>query len=185
MNLRLSPEVEDAVRSAARRSGCSQQEVIREAIACHLGIVTKGGGRSELDGLVGISLLGGHIGLRLLGLRLLAQAMRPRRKCSDRHDGDRSVACDDTSVPCVACNHGDVPDAAGSDDGTEVRVSCRRRAAFSGRRCEVGLSGVEGTSAISGGSRTPTGRLCGPSRPRREPWSGLGCRLEQRGAFVG
>ncbi|MGC8514379.1 MAG: CopG family transcriptional regulator [Acidimicrobiales bacterium] len=52
MNLRLSPEVEDAVRSAARRSGRSQQEVIREAIACHLGLVTKEGGRSELDELV-------------------------------------------------------------------------------------------------------------------------------------
>jgi len=52
VNLRLSPEAEDAVRREAERTGRSQQEVIREAIGRHLGLVTGESARSELGMLV-------------------------------------------------------------------------------------------------------------------------------------
>ena len=52
MNLRLSPEAEEAVRREAERTGRSQQEVIREAIGRHLGLVTGESVRSELGLLV-------------------------------------------------------------------------------------------------------------------------------------
>jgi len=52
MNLRLSPEAEEAVRREADRTGRSQQEVIREAIGRHLGLVTGEGTRSELSLMV-------------------------------------------------------------------------------------------------------------------------------------
>jgi len=52
VNLRLSPEAEDAVRCEAERTGRSQQEVIREAIGRHLGLVTGESARCELGMLV-------------------------------------------------------------------------------------------------------------------------------------
>ena len=52
MNLRLSPEAEEAVRREAARTGRSQQEVIREAIGRHLGFAAGEGTRSELGVLV-------------------------------------------------------------------------------------------------------------------------------------
>ena len=52
MNLRLSPEAEEAVRREAERTGRSQQEVIREAVGRHLGLVTSESARSELGVLV-------------------------------------------------------------------------------------------------------------------------------------
>lgn len=52
MNLRLSPETQQAVRREAERTGRSQQEVIREAIGRHLGLVAGGDARGELGMLV-------------------------------------------------------------------------------------------------------------------------------------
>ncbi|MGH9045238.1 MAG: hypothetical protein ACRDVP_10485 [Acidimicrobiales bacterium] len=52
MNLRLSAEAEQALRREAERTGRSQQEVIREALGRHLGLVTGESGRSELGALV-------------------------------------------------------------------------------------------------------------------------------------
>lgn len=52
MNLRLSPEAQEAVRREAQRTGRSQQEVIREAIGCHLGLAARDRARSELGVLV-------------------------------------------------------------------------------------------------------------------------------------
>ncbi len=52
MNLRLSPEAEEAVRREAERTGRSQHEVIREAIGRHLGLVTGESARCELGLLV-------------------------------------------------------------------------------------------------------------------------------------
>lgn len=52
MNLRLNVEAEEAVRREAQRTGRSQQDVIREAIARHLGLTTAGSSRSELEMLV-------------------------------------------------------------------------------------------------------------------------------------
>lgn len=52
MNLRLSSAAQDAVRREAQRTGRSQQEVVRDAIARHLGVVTGGSARSELGVLV-------------------------------------------------------------------------------------------------------------------------------------
>lgn len=52
MNLRLSPDAEDAVRREAERTGRSQQEVIREAVRRHLGLSADHGARSDLDALV-------------------------------------------------------------------------------------------------------------------------------------
>jgi hypothetical protein len=40
-NLRLRPEAEEAVRAEARRSGRSQQEVIREAVDRYLGLASR------------------------------------------------------------------------------------------------------------------------------------------------
>ncbi|WP_243859600.1 ribbon-helix-helix protein, CopG family [Amycolatopsis arida] len=39
MNLRLSPEAEAALRAEARRTGRSQQDILREAVNRHLGLV--------------------------------------------------------------------------------------------------------------------------------------------------
>ncbi len=52
MNLRLSPDAEEAVRREAERIGRSQQEVIREAISRHLGLSAGHGSSSELGVLV-------------------------------------------------------------------------------------------------------------------------------------
>lgn len=52
MNLRLSPEADEAVRREAQRLGRSQQEVIREAISRHLGLSTGQPGNDELGVLV-------------------------------------------------------------------------------------------------------------------------------------
>jgi hypothetical protein len=52
MNLRLSSEAADAVRREAQRTGRSQQEVIRDAIASHLGLGAGEGSRDELGSLV-------------------------------------------------------------------------------------------------------------------------------------
>lgn len=52
MNLRLGPEAEEAVRSEARRTGRSQQDVVREAVSRHLGVSMDKGCRSDLDMLV-------------------------------------------------------------------------------------------------------------------------------------
>jgi hypothetical protein len=40
-NLRLRPDAEEAVRAEARRSGRSQQEVIREAVDRYLGLAPR------------------------------------------------------------------------------------------------------------------------------------------------
>lgn len=52
MNLRLSPEAEEAVRREAERTGRLQQAVIREAIGRHLGLVAGEHAQSELGVLV-------------------------------------------------------------------------------------------------------------------------------------
>lgn len=52
MNLRLSPEAEEAVRREAKRSGRSQQEVIRTAVSRQLGLVARQGTSDELSVLV-------------------------------------------------------------------------------------------------------------------------------------
>jgi hypothetical protein len=52
MNLRLSPEAEEAVRREAQRTGRSQQEVIREAIGRHLGLGAGEDSRDELGSLI-------------------------------------------------------------------------------------------------------------------------------------
>lgn len=52
MNLRLRPEVEEAVRAEARRSGRSQQEVIREALDRYLGLARRASPAEELNELV-------------------------------------------------------------------------------------------------------------------------------------
>lgn len=52
MNLRLTPEAEQAVRREAERTGRSQQEVIREAVGRHLGLLREESPRSELGVLV-------------------------------------------------------------------------------------------------------------------------------------
>lgn len=51
-NLRLTPEVEQALRQEAERTGRSQQEVIREAIGRHLGLTAGGSSHGELGVLV-------------------------------------------------------------------------------------------------------------------------------------
>lgn len=51
-NLRLRPEAEEAVRVEARRSGRSQQDVIRDAVDRYLGLASRAGGATELDALV-------------------------------------------------------------------------------------------------------------------------------------
>ena len=52
MNLRLSPEAAAAVRREAKRTGRAQQEVIREAIGRHLGLVAGGSSLGELGALI-------------------------------------------------------------------------------------------------------------------------------------
>jgi hypothetical protein len=52
MNLRLSPDAEQAVRREAKRTGHSQQEVIREAVGQHLGLIAGKGASDELSLLV-------------------------------------------------------------------------------------------------------------------------------------
>jgi hypothetical protein len=54
MNLRLSPNAEQAVRREAERSGRSQQEVIRAAVAGYLGLPEARAPRTELDALIAI-----------------------------------------------------------------------------------------------------------------------------------
>jgi hypothetical protein len=51
-NLRLRPDAEQAVRMEARRSGRSQQDVIREAVDRYLGLMPRDPTASELDRLV-------------------------------------------------------------------------------------------------------------------------------------
>lgn len=38
MNLRLRPEVAEALRAEAERTGLSQQEILRQAVDAHLGL---------------------------------------------------------------------------------------------------------------------------------------------------
>ncbi len=52
MNLGLGPDVEEAVRREAQRTGRSQQEVIREAISRYLGLSAGENPRSELSLMV-------------------------------------------------------------------------------------------------------------------------------------
>ncbi|HET8930056.1 MAG TPA: CopG family transcriptional regulator [Acidimicrobiales bacterium] len=52
MNLRLGSEAEDALRREAQRTGRSQQEVVREAVNRHLGLVGGERPRSELGVLI-------------------------------------------------------------------------------------------------------------------------------------
>lgn len=51
-NLRLSDDAHEAVRREAVRSGRSQQDVIRDAIAQHLGVGTRAQARTDLAVLV-------------------------------------------------------------------------------------------------------------------------------------
>jgi predicted transcriptional regulator len=44
-NLRLSPAAEAALRDAARKTGRSQQELLREAVDRYLGLIRQGGTR--------------------------------------------------------------------------------------------------------------------------------------------
>ena len=52
MNLRLSPDAEEALRREAERVGRSQQEVIREAIGRYLGLSGVHDSSGELGALV-------------------------------------------------------------------------------------------------------------------------------------
>jgi hypothetical protein len=45
-NLRLSPDAKAALRDAARKSGRSQQELLRVAVDCYLGL-SRGGGAKD------------------------------------------------------------------------------------------------------------------------------------------
>jgi hypothetical protein len=51
-NLRLTPELEQALRQEAERTGRSQQDVIREAVGRHLGLSEVDNPRGELGALV-------------------------------------------------------------------------------------------------------------------------------------
>jgi hypothetical protein len=48
MNLRLSAEAEAALRAEAQRTGRSQQDILREALARYLGMVTSQSGVDPL-----------------------------------------------------------------------------------------------------------------------------------------
>ncbi len=65
------------------------------------------------------------------------------RACSNRHDGDVSVARNGTSITGIARQNGDPVGIARSNNGTEMRVGYRRLRTFSDRRCGVCLSRVE------------------------------------------
>ncbi len=52
MNLRLGSEAAEAVRHEAQRTGRSQQDVIREAVNRHLGLLGGEQPRSELGALI-------------------------------------------------------------------------------------------------------------------------------------
>jgi ribbon-helix-helix CopG family protein len=49
MNLRLTPEVASALQAEAERTGRSQQEILREAVARHLHLVDDERGASDRD----------------------------------------------------------------------------------------------------------------------------------------
>ncbi len=51
-NLRLRRDAEEALRLEAERTGRSQQDVIREAIDRHLGLLPNKALRGELDALI-------------------------------------------------------------------------------------------------------------------------------------
>jgi len=51
-NLRLRPDAEEAVRAEARRSGRSQQEVIRDAVDRYLGLTPDPAQTNDLDALI-------------------------------------------------------------------------------------------------------------------------------------
>ena len=53
-NLRLREEAEEAVRREAKRTGRSQQEVIRDAVDRHLGLASAGPQATELEALVAV-----------------------------------------------------------------------------------------------------------------------------------
>jgi hypothetical protein len=57
MNLRLGPEAEQALRATAARTGRSQQDLIREAVDVHLGLLPARRGRAvdhlERAGIIG------------------------------------------------------------------------------------------------------------------------------------
>ena len=65
------------------------------------------------------------------------------RVCSNRHDGDASVARNYTGITWVACQNSDLLGAARSDDGTEMSVGYRHLGAFPDRRGSVGSGRVE------------------------------------------
>jgi hypothetical protein len=50
VNLRLGAEAEDALRAEARRTGRSQQEILREAVGKYLGLIPDHAG--DMDPLV-------------------------------------------------------------------------------------------------------------------------------------
>lgn len=52
MNLRLDPDIAEALREEAQRTGRSQQQVIRDSIAEHLGRGRIAAPRSALEDLV-------------------------------------------------------------------------------------------------------------------------------------
>lgn len=51
-NLRLRPDAAEAVRTEAKRSGRSQQDVIRDAVDRQLGLDASAGHRGQLHALV-------------------------------------------------------------------------------------------------------------------------------------
>ncbi|MGL5857663.1 MAG: ribbon-helix-helix protein, CopG family [Angustibacter sp.] len=57
INLRLAPEAERAVREEARRSGRSQQELIRQAVDEFLGLRQRPSPRTEAEAMVAEGLV--------------------------------------------------------------------------------------------------------------------------------
>lgn len=51
-NLRLDAAAEEALRNEARRTGRSQQDILREAVGRHLGTATPEHPRGDLDRLI-------------------------------------------------------------------------------------------------------------------------------------
>jgi predicted DNA-binding protein len=49
VNLRLTPEVTSALQAEAERTGRSQQDILREAVARHLRLVESGPGGNDRD----------------------------------------------------------------------------------------------------------------------------------------
>lgn len=49
VNLRLAPEVSEALQAETERTGRSQQDILREAVARHLRLVGGGAGETDRD----------------------------------------------------------------------------------------------------------------------------------------